>query len=150
MPINITLSDAMGLTPTPIGTTTNPNVNAFGYNPGSDDYAKNTQAALLRANWDYSQAELEPILNRLQYLYNDPQGELKAVTQSRDAAANAFDQNAGANELTMRMQGLTLTPEQQASYDKMQTYQRNLATGGAAVTGAREYQGLRDAIATGI
>lgn len=127
-----------------------PNVNDFGIGMGAKDYASQTQAALLRANWDYSQAELEPILNRLQYLYNDPQGEQKAVTQSREAAANAFDRTVGGNELTMRMQGLALTPEQQASYDKIKNYQRGLATGGAAVTGAREYQGLRDAIATGI
>lgn len=125
------------------------NPNALGVDRNAKDYAAQTQAALLRANWDYSRAELEPVMNRLLYMYNNPEGEANAVEQSRSAAAAAFDRNVSGNELTMRMQGLALTPAQQASYDKVKAYERNLATGGAAVTGAREYQGLRDAMATG-
>lgn len=125
------------------------NPNAMGIDRNSKNYAANTEAALLRANWDYSRAELEPLLNRLQYLYNDPDGEMKAVKASREAAGQAFDRSVGGNELTMQMSGLSLTPDQQASYDKVKGYKRNLATGGAAVTAAREHAGLRDVIAAG-
>lgn len=123
--------------------------NRFGINRGAKDYAAQTQAALLRSDWDYSRAELEPVLNRLQYMYENPNGEQEAIQGSRTAAGQGFDAGARSTAFEMKRAGLTLTPDQQQSLNQVQTFNRGLATGGAANLGARQYADLKDQIATG-
>lgn len=123
--------------------------NRFGIDRGSKHYAEQTQAALLRGDWDYSRSELEPLLNRLQYMYQNPQGEQEAIQGSRAAGLSGYDAGQQSTAFEMKRAGLTLTPEQQQAFGQVSDFNRGLAATGAANMGARQFADLKDQIATG-
>jgi len=123
--------------------------NRFGIDRGAKDYAARTQAALLRADWDYARGELNPLLDRLLYTYQNPNGEQESIQTSQAAATEGFDRGQRSVELNMRRAGLALTPEQRAAFDQVSSLQRGLASTSGANTGARQHAELKDQIAAG-
>lgn len=124
--------------------------NDFGFRRGSKNYAKNTEAALLRANWDRSRATLEPILNRMSYMYSNPEGEQEAVQAAQGLSTGAFDKSVRSAERGLAGQGLQLTDAQKSSFDRSASLGRGMAQVGAMNQATRAHDDLKQQIAVGL
>ncbi len=124
--------------------------NPFGINRNAGNFAAATEAALSRANWDYSRAELQPLIARLQSMYTNPNGHLEAVQGAQRSATQGFDRSLAAMDTDMSLAGLSLTPDQQQARNQVSSLQRGLTETSAMNMASRGQEEIKQQIATGL
>lgn len=101
--------------------------NPLGIPSGARDFASRTRAALARADWaDYLLA-YGPMEDELLASVHNPKLRTSAISDARSLAAGQFQANDQAFRRDLASYGVSMTPEQQVSYDRSRGIQRGLA-----------------------
>lgn len=127
----------------------NPNVNSFGIDRGSRTFAQDTQAALVRSNWDQTRGLLTPLIGRMQYDYFNPEGRQEAVQEASQAADRGFTQARDQFARDARSTGISLAPDQQAEIGKRFDYAQGTAKVDAMNRAGRSFDDRKNMIALG-
>jgi hypothetical protein len=97
--------------------------------PGS---ASNILANVINAQWQNYQAQLVPQENKLIQWATNPNGPLQAAQQAQATTGAQFNaQQQGLNK-TLRSEGITLTPDQQAALTRQKGVSETVASDDAA------------------
>lgn len=80
--------------------------------------ARETQAALARAEWDDYKARFFPLEDDLIGRYNNEGIRNDAIAENVSAVGTAFDSNAGTQERRLSRYGTSLAPDQKAALDR--------------------------------
>lgn len=80
--------------------------------------ARDTQAALSRADWNDYKTRFFPLEDELISRYNNEGLRNQAMSESADAVNTAFDTNEGVQQRRLSRYGTSLAPDQQAALNR--------------------------------
>lgn len=115
--------------------------NALGVTQGSGSYASDTEAAIARAEYGDYKSTFQPLESYLANMVGNTGYQTQQIGQSQTDFSNQFNAAQGTNQRQLGRYGLSMTPDQQTSYNRLQDENKAL---GMVSTTNRTQRGLRD------